>query len=97
MSDAFDSREAIACLIPHAGRMCLWQRVVEWNDTRIRLEAFDQGRFLRRARQLDEDIPLEGLSQWIAGRGMAHGELEPHAGDDLDRRHLAGGVLADEG
>ena len=41
MSDAFDSREAIARLIPHAGRMCLWQRVIDWSDARIRLEALD--------------------------------------------------------
>ena len=38
-----DTREAIARLVPHQGRMCLWQRVVETDDRRIRLEAFDHG------------------------------------------------------
>ncbi|HZX81541.1 MAG TPA: phosphotransferase [Lysobacter sp.] len=41
MSETFDSREVISRLIPHAGRMCLWQRVVDWDDARIRLQAFD--------------------------------------------------------
>jgi predicted hotdog family 3-hydroxylacyl-ACP dehydratase len=36
-----DTREAIARLVPHAGRMCLWQRVAGWNAQSIRLEADD--------------------------------------------------------
>lgn len=32
------TREAIAALIPHQGGMCLWEHIVEWNDTRIVLE-----------------------------------------------------------
>lgn len=33
------TREQIAALIPHQGEMCLWDEVVDWNDTRIRLRA----------------------------------------------------------
>jgi predicted hotdog family 3-hydroxylacyl-ACP dehydratase len=33
------SREAIGALVPHAGAMCLWDEVVEWNDDSIRLRA----------------------------------------------------------
>ena len=33
------SREAIAALVPHAGAMCLWDEVLEWNDAGIRLRA----------------------------------------------------------
>jgi predicted hotdog family 3-hydroxylacyl-ACP dehydratase len=33
------SREAIAALVPHAGAMCLWDEVVDWNDGAIRLRA----------------------------------------------------------
>ena len=33
------SREAIEALVPHAGAMCLWDEVVDWNDDSIRLRA----------------------------------------------------------
>ncbi|GAB6195414.1 phosphotransferase [Lysobacter xanthus] len=39
--DRPQSREAIARIVPHQGRMCLWQRVVDWDARRIRLEASD--------------------------------------------------------
>src|ERR1044071_8373101 len=32
------AREDIAALIPHQGGMCLWEHIVEWDDTRIVLE-----------------------------------------------------------
>jgi predicted hotdog family 3-hydroxylacyl-ACP dehydratase len=35
------TREAIARLVPHQGRMCLWQRVVEADAERIVVQAFD--------------------------------------------------------
>lgn len=41
MGEMLDTREAIAQLVPHAGRMCLWQRVTAWDVQSIRLEAFD--------------------------------------------------------
>lgn len=37
------TREAIATLVPHQGRMCLWQRVVAADARRIVVEAFDHG------------------------------------------------------
>lgn len=33
------TRDEIAALIPHQGDMCLWDDVVEWNATSIRLRA----------------------------------------------------------
>jgi predicted hotdog family 3-hydroxylacyl-ACP dehydratase len=30
-------RDAILGLIPHQGAMCLWDEVVDWDDTRVRL------------------------------------------------------------
>ena len=33
------SREAIEALVPHAGAMCLWDEVVDWNGDTIRLRA----------------------------------------------------------
>jgi predicted hotdog family 3-hydroxylacyl-ACP dehydratase len=38
-----DSRDAIARLVPHQHRMCLWQRVTGWDAGGIRLQAFDHG------------------------------------------------------
>lgn len=35
------TRDAIARLIPHQGRMCLWQRVVQADARRIVVQAFD--------------------------------------------------------
>jgi predicted hotdog family 3-hydroxylacyl-ACP dehydratase len=32
------ARDDIAALIPHQGTMCLWERIVEWDDARIVLE-----------------------------------------------------------
>ncbi|WP_217705236.1 hypothetical protein [Peristeroidobacter soli] len=32
------ARDDIAALIPHQGGMCLWEHIVEWDDTRIVLE-----------------------------------------------------------
>lgn len=36
-------RDAIARLVPHAGRMVLWQRVLECTPDAIALQAFDHG------------------------------------------------------
>ena len=33
------AREAIESLVPHAGAMCLWDEVLDWNETSIRLRA----------------------------------------------------------
>ena len=49
MGHAVEGRDAIAQLVPHQGRMCLWQRVLDWDAQRIVLQAFDHG---------DADHPL---------------------------------------
>ena len=33
------SREAIEALVPHAGTMCLWDEVLTWDDSEIKLRA----------------------------------------------------------
>jgi len=33
------AREAIESLVPHAGAMCLWDEVLDWDDLSIRLRA----------------------------------------------------------
>ncbi|SEM39542.1 Predicted 3-hydroxylacyl-ACP dehydratase, HotDog domain [Pseudoxanthomonas sp. GM95] len=33
------TREAIAALVPHQGLMCLWEDVMQWDDTRIVLRS----------------------------------------------------------
>lgn len=39
MSRPLPDRAGILALVPHQGRMCLWDEVVEWDDGRIRLRA----------------------------------------------------------
>jgi predicted hotdog family 3-hydroxylacyl-ACP dehydratase len=39
--DLPQSRDDIARLVPHQGRMCLWQRVVAADERRIVVQAFD--------------------------------------------------------
>ena len=41
MSDmpALLGRDGIAALVPHAGAMCLWDEVIAWDETTIRLRA----------------------------------------------------------
>ena len=39
MSRVLLDREAILALVPHAGAMCLWDEVTEWDAQRIRLRA----------------------------------------------------------
>ena len=33
------AHDEIAALIPHQGRMCLWDEVVDWDATTVRLSA----------------------------------------------------------
>lgn len=75
------SREAIARLVPHAGRMCLWQRVTSWDTASIRLEAddhVDPAHPLRRR----ERLHAVHLAEYGAQAMAVHGGL---------RAQLAGG------
>ncbi len=48
------TRDAIAALIPHQGEMCLWDEVVDWTASHIRLRA---------QRHRDLDHPLRSGDQ----------------------------------
>jgi predicted hotdog family 3-hydroxylacyl-ACP dehydratase len=72
-------RAAIAARIPHAGRMCLLDRVLDWNEAGIRCAAMSHR---------DVDNPLRepaGLPVWAgieyaAQAAAVHGALvRPHA------------------
>jgi predicted hotdog family 3-hydroxylacyl-ACP dehydratase len=68
----------IASLIPHAGRMCLLERVLEWDEARIALAT---------ATQLDPDNPLRSrgrlraihLCEYGAQAMAVHGALVARA------------------
>lgn len=82
MGETLATREAIARRVPHAGRMCLWQRVAGWDARTIRLEADDH---------VDPAHPLRHrgrlhavhLAEYGAQAMAVHGGL---------RAQLAGGV-----
>jgi predicted hotdog family 3-hydroxylacyl-ACP dehydratase len=85
--DLPQSREAIARIIPHQGRMCLWQRVFAADDRRIVLQAFDHA---------DPAHPLRHRGRLHAvhrceygGQAMAvHGGLRVHAAGGAARPGL---------
>lgn len=68
------AREDIAALIPHQGGMCLWEHIVEWDDTRIVLETSTH-------RQLDNPLRVDGklravhLCEYGAQAMAVHGAL----------------------
>ncbi|WP_133479781.1 phosphotransferase [Cognatilysobacter segetis] len=82
MSDAVldlpQSREAIARLVPHQGRMCLWQRVVAADDRRIVLQAFDQSDGAHPLRHRDR-LHAVHLCEYGAQAMAVHGGLRAAA------------------
>ena len=72
------AHEAIAALIPHAGRMCLLDTVDSWDGTRIRCTATSH---------TDVDHPLRSRSGLLAGAAIeyaaqaaaVHGALKAQA------------------
>lgn len=69
------AREDIAALIPHQGDMCLWEHIVEWDDTRIVLETNSH-------RALDNPLRSNGglravhLCEYGAQAMAVHGALK---------------------
>lgn len=82
MGEALRTREAIARLVPHAGRMCLWQRVVAWDAQSIRLEADDHVDAAHPLRHRDR-LHAVHLAEYGAQAMAVHGGL---------RAQLVGGV-----
>jgi predicted hotdog family 3-hydroxylacyl-ACP dehydratase len=68
------ARDDIAALIPHQGGMCLWEHIVEWDDTRIVLETGTH-------RELDNPLRVDGklravhLCEYGAQAMAVHGAL----------------------
>ena len=78
-------RAAIAALIPHAGAMCLLDRVERWDETRIRCASrshLDEANPLRAGGQLPAVCGIEYAAQAMAVHGgLTRGERErPRAG-----------------
>lgn len=82
MGEPLNSRERIAGLVPHAGRMCLWQRVTDWDAASIRLQAEDHVDATHPLRQRDR-LHAVHLTEYGAQAMAVHGGL---------RAQLAGGV-----
>lgn len=68
------TREAIARLVPHAGRMCLWQRVLDWDEATIHLQADDHGDRAHPLRHRDR-LHAVHLAEYGAQAMAVHGGL----------------------
>ena len=79
-----DSRDAIARLVPHQGRMCLWQRVLDWDDRRIRLQAFDHVDAAHPLRHRDR-LHAVHLCEYGAQAMAVHGGLRGQASGSAPR------------
>ena len=82
LGEALQTREAIERLVPHAGRMCLWQRVLAWDAQSIRLEADDHVDAAHPLRHRNR-LHAVHLAEYGAQTMAVHGGL---------RAQLAGGV-----
>ena len=82
-----DSREAIARIVPHQGRMCLWQRVVEADARRIVLQAFDHADLEHPLRHRDR-LHAVHLCEYGAQAMAVHGGLRAAASGGAARPGL---------
>ncbi len=69
------AREDIAALIPHQGGMCLWERIIEWDDTRIVLET-DSHRALDNPLRANGRLRAVHLCEYGAQAMAVHGALK---------------------
>ena len=64
------AREAIEALVPHAGAMCLWDEVLDWDETSIRLRARNHR---DAAHPLRSDGRLRAIGKLLyTGEGISH-------------------------
>ena len=85
--DLPQSREAIARLVPHQGRMCLWQRVVAADARRIAVQAFDHGDIAHPLRHRGR-LHAVHLCEYGAQAMAVHGGLRAAAGGGAARPGL---------
>ncbi|WP_066098282.1 phosphotransferase [Xanthomonas massiliensis] len=69
-----DTREAIAALVPHQGLMCLWERVLAWDEGHIVL-ASDGHRDPRHPLRRDGCLHAVHLCEYGAQAMAVHGGL----------------------
>ncbi|MCY7355809.1 MAG: phosphotransferase [Lysobacter sp.] len=77
-------RDTIEALIPHKGAMCLWDEVVEWTDTRIRLSATNHRDPTHPLRSGDRLRALH-LCEYGAQAMAVHGGLRAQASGGVAR------------
>lgn len=87
MGQPLARREAIARLVPHAGRMCLWQRVTGWDAQSIRLEADDHVDAAHPLRHRGRLHALH-LAEYGAQAMAVHGGLRAQLGGGVARPGL---------
>ena len=85
--DLPSTREAIARLVPHAGRMCLWQRVLDWDARTIRLQADDHVDAAHPLRHRDR-LHAVHLAEYGAQAMAVHGGLRAASAGGVARPGL---------
>ena len=79
MSARTVDRDAILALVPHAGRMCLWDAVLDWDDTGIRLRAGNHRDLAHPLRGDDGRLRALHLCEYGAQAMAVHGGLRARA------------------
>ena len=69
------AREDVAALIPHQGGMCLWEHIVEWDDTRVVLETGSH-RLLDNPLRANGKLRAVHLCEYGAQAMAVHGALK---------------------
>ena len=67
-------RDAILALVPHQGAMCLWDKVVEWDERRIHLRAWNH-REATHPLRADAQLRAIHLCEYGAQAMAVHGGL----------------------
>lgn len=72
-------RDAIEAMIPHKGAMCLWDEVLAWNESRVRLRAGNH-RDLSHPLRSNDRLRAVHLCEYGAQAMAVHGGLRAQAG-----------------
>ena len=87
-ASAVAERERLLALVPHAGAMCLWDAVVDWDDTRVRVRGAghrDPAHPLRRA---DGRVSAVHLCEYGAQAAAVYGGLRAQSAGQVARPGL---------
>jgi predicted hotdog family 3-hydroxylacyl-ACP dehydratase len=88
MTPALLDRDAILALVPHQGTMCLWDEVLAWDATTIRLRAHNHRDPAHPLRDADGRLRALHLCEYGAQAMAVHGGLRADAAGGVARPGL---------